>query len=206
MPQLSEALAFVELMQGLGDRLGPIMIQLPPRYSPAALSDLSDFLKAWPYDQAAAALEVRHLDWFSGQPAHDLRALLNNLQLGRVLLDSRPMYDWENEGDIDPQLNSNRRKPKVPLQIEATADFVIVRYIGHPNLARNQDYLSRWVKQVKRWIAEEKQIYFFIHCPMEVHSPAIARAFQQKLEAAGVPVAPLPWLQLTQPPAQLSLF
>ncbi len=206
MAQLPAALSFLELTQGLGSRLGPFMAQLPPRYSPAAIDDLASFLTAWPRQSAPIAVEVRHLDWFQGQAAVQLTALLTRLGVGRVLLDTRPIYAWEAEGDTDPQRQSNRRKPKVPLQPVVTADFAIVRYISHPRLLRNQDYLAGWVNQVNDWLKQGKQVYFFVHCPMEVESPAIARYFQTQLESANVPVPPLLWNQLVKPPDQLTLF
>jgi uncharacterized protein YecE (DUF72 family) len=215
MAHLPAALSFLKLMQGLGagadafgqTRLGPVMAQLPPSYSPAALKDLEDFLTAWPREVAPIALEVRHLGWFQEQPAAELSALLTRLGVGRVLLDTRAMYAWQDEGDVDPQLHSPRRKPRVPLLTVATADFVIVRYISHPHLLRNHDYLLGWVSQVNEWLVQGKQVYFFVHCPMEVASPEIARYFQAALEkSATVPVTPLPWNELAKPPAQLALF
>ncbi len=206
MAHLSAAHAFGELMQGLGDRLGPVMLQLPPRYSPTAFEDLAAFLKAWPRQTTPIAVEVRHLDWFQPPQAERLAALLTRLGVGRVLLDSRMMYAQDSDGDVDPQLHSNRRKPKVPLQPQVTADFAIVRYISHPRLLRNHDYLAQWVSQIHQWLAADKQVYFFVHCPMEIESPRVARYFQEQLEAAGLPVPPLPWNQLVQPPDQLSLF
>lgn len=206
MAHLPAAMAFLERVQGLGHKLGPVMAQLPPTYSPAALADLEKFLTAWPRQAAPLAVEVRHLDWFEAQPADELAALLRQLGVGRVLLDTRTMYDHEREGSVDPQLHSNRRKPKVPLQPVVTADFAIVRYISHPRLLRNQDYLASWVKQVSEWLAAGRQVYFFVHCPMEVESPEIARYFQGQLEQADASVPPLPWNELAQPPDQLALF
>ncbi|MEL7143789.1 MAG: DUF72 domain-containing protein [Cyanobacteria bacterium J06573_11] len=206
MAHLPAALSFCALMQGLGARLGPVMAQLPPSYSPASFNDLQAFLEAWPREAAPISVEVRHLDWWQAAPKARLTALLTRLGVGRVLLDSRTMYAWENEGDVDPQLHSNRRKPNVPLQPEVTADFAIVRYISHPKLMQNQDYLAEWVTLVNRWLREGKQVYFFVHCPREEESPAIARYFQTQLEAANAPVPPLPWMHLAQPPDQLSLF
>ncbi|MEL7331746.1 MAG: DUF72 domain-containing protein [Cyanobacteria bacterium J06560_2] len=206
MAHLPAALSFLKLMQGLGDRLGPIMAQLPPRYSPAALEDLEAFLRAWPRQLAPISVEVRHLDWFKAEQSQRLSALLSELGVGRVLLDSRTMYDHEKDGDADPQRESNRRKPNVPLQPEVTADFAIIRYISHPQLLRNQDYLAEWVPRISEWLTAGKQVYFFVHCPREEASPTVARYFQEQLEASGVAVPPLPWLELAQPPDQLSLF
>lgn len=207
MAHLPAALAFLSLMrQGLGTRLGPIMIQLPPTYSPAAFNDLRNFLEALSKGSVPVAVEVRHLDWFRPHSAARLNALLRELAVGRVLLDSRMMYAHEDEGDIDPQMHSNRRKPKVPLQPQVTSDFAIVRYISHPRILRNQDYLAEWVNRVDEWLRLGKQVYFFVHCPMEVESPKVARHFQTMLEAANVEVPSLPWMHLEQPLEQLSLF
>lgn len=206
MAHLPAALSFLEVMQGLGDRLGPVMAQLPPNYNPAAIQDLENFLTAWPRQAAPISVEVRHLDWFKDNHAAELAELLTRLGVGRVLLDTRPMYAWEEEGDVDPQMRSQRRKPRVPLQPVVTADFAIVRYISHPRLLRNQDYLAGWVAQVSGWLAAGKQVYFFVHCPLEEESPGIARYFQAALEAAAVPVPPLPWNGLAEPPSQLALF
>ncbi|MEL7492844.1 MAG: DUF72 domain-containing protein [Cyanobacteria bacterium J06554_11] len=206
MPHLPEALSFLQLMQGLGRRLGPVMVQLPPSYSPANFRDLAAFLEAWPRRIAPIAVEVRHLDWFKPVNAQRLKQRLTQLGVGRVLLDSRTMYAHEQHGEVDPQLHSNRRKPKVPLQPGVTADFAIVRYISHPKVLRNQDYLSEWVAWVGDWLAAGKQVYFFVHCPMEVESPSVAEYFQERLEAENVPVPPLPWMHLAKPSEQLSLF
>lgn len=205
MSHWPEAIAFLERMQGLGTRLGPILVQLPPSYSPNQGEDLAAFLAQWPHDQAAIAVEVRHLDWFSTEATARLNTLLAQWQAGRVLLDTRPIYDVLDEGHEDPQLASERRKPKVPLQPVVTAPFSLVRYISHPSLSVNQPYINDWVEQISAWLTQGTQIYFFVHCPIEAHSPGIARHIQQCLEGAGVAVPPLPWDTL-ETPTQLSLF
>jgi uncharacterized protein YecE (DUF72 family) len=204
-PHLPAALEFLDLMKGLGARLGPLFAQLPPSYSPAALPDLARFLTDWPRQTAPLAVEVRHLDWFKEPQATQLNALLTRLGVGRVMLDTRPIYDWEDAAE-DPQLQSERRKPQVPLQVVATAPFVLVRYISHPDIRRNQAYLAQWVEQVGQWLATGRQVYFFVHCPLEERSPAIATDFHTQLTAAKVPIPPLPWDAYNNPPEQLSLF
>jgi uncharacterized protein YecE (DUF72 family) len=195
-------LAFLERMQGLETRLGPYFAQLPPTYSPTQLSDLTTFLKAFPYPKARLALEVRHPDWFKKPYASQLNELLSELGVGRVLLDTRPVYDCPD----NPQISSERKKPRLPLQFVATAGFILVRYISHPQLELNQSFLEEWVVQVNAWLKQGKQIYFFVHCPVEVHSPTNARHFQKLLEEQSVEVPSLPWNSLTPPPDQLSLF
>ncbi len=203
--QLPAALDFLTLMQGLGKKLGPIFAQLPPRYSPAFFSDLSHFVAGWPHQASPLAIEVRHLDWFKAPYSEQLNHLLTRFGAGRVLLDTRPIYTWSNPA-ADPQLRSERKKPRVPLLPVTTATFVLVRYISHPELDRNLDFLASWVQQVGEWLAQGLSVYFFVHCPNEARSPNIARYFQAQLEKAGVDVPPLPWSLIKAPPQQLGLF
>jgi uncharacterized protein YecE (DUF72 family) len=201
-PSITGALHFLELMQGLGDRLGPIFAQLPPYYGPQQFGDLLTFLRAWPRNEAPLALEVRHPDWFKESHAASLTEALTQLGVGRVLLDTRPIYD----GPDDPQVGSERRKPKLPLQRTVTAPFSLVRFISHPNREFNRSYLEEWVSNVTQWLQQGTQVYFFIHCPIEEHSPGTARLFQQLLEQHHVTVPPLPWNGIKAKPTQLSLF
>jgi uncharacterized protein YecE (DUF72 family) len=60
---IDKAIGFVDVMRQLGTRLGPMFLQLPPRYSPNLLGDLRTFLSRMPRD-VRLAVEVRHLDWF----------------------------------------------------------------------------------------------------------------------------------------------
>ncbi|MEO0758882.1 MAG: DUF72 domain-containing protein [Cyanobacteria bacterium J06648_16] len=202
MPHLDEVLTFVDLMKGLGDRLGPIFAQLPPSYSPTSFTDLAEFCTSWPHRDVPLAVEVRHLDWFKPDVALRLNALLTRLRVGRVLLDTRLMYAT---GEPDPQFYSERRKPKVPLQPAVTAPFSMVRYIGHPDLPKNEAPLQNWAVQVKDWLAQGTTVYFFVHCPNESVSPAIARRLHTLLTQAGAAIPPLPWDAVTEP-QQLGLF
>ncbi|MBW4518204.1 MAG: DUF72 domain-containing protein [Scytolyngbya sp. HA4215-MV1] len=201
-PSIPAAIKFLELMQGLGEHLGPLFAQLPPGYHPDAWDDLIAFLQAWQETGVPLALEVRHLDWFRAPIADRLNDELRNRGIGRVLLDTRPIYECED----DPQVMSERRKPKLPLRPEATAPFSLVRFISHPNPDANRDYWAEWAERVDEWISQGMEIYFFMHCPDERRSPYHARNFQRLLERQGTIVPSLPWDELDLPPAQLSLF
>ena len=223
---LEDTRAFLARMSPLGSRLGPVFMQLPPSYSPAKFDDLQQFLTAWPTlnpspsagtnsdtDPTTApsgvvplAVEVRHPGWFRPEPAKQLNELLQSLGMGRVLLDTRAIYD----GPDDPQRLSQRKKPKLPLQPVLTAPFTLVRWITHPDRDRNQIYQQEWAKRIARWLAQGVNIYLFVHCPQEIYSPGTARDFQHQLEIEGemqgIAIPPLPWDQLASPPDQLSLF
>ena len=201
-PSIPGALDFLERVGELGDRLGPIFAQLPPSYSPEYAEDLTAFLRVLPAAQIPLALEVRHLDWFKEPHGSQLRGILAQFGVGRVLLDTRGIY---NSSD-DPQVNSQRRKPKLPLQPSVTAGFSLIRFISHPQREVNQSFLEEWAVRLDSWLRQGLQIYFFVHCPIEERSPGTARCFQQLLEQRGANVPPLPWNQVNFFPQQLSLF
>ena len=199
--QIDRSLAFLTTMENLGDRLGPIFAQLPPSYSPDSWQDLEAFLQAWPQDRHPLAVEVRHQDWFKEPNNRKFNNLLTQLKISRVLLDSRPIYNCPD----DPQINSQRRKPKLPLLSEVTANFSIIRFISHPQAELNQSFLREWVGLVQKWLEQGIEVYFFVHCPIEDYSPQTAKEFQKLLEDQGVTIPPLPWNQISSP-QQLSLF
>ncbi len=213
VPWVADSHRFLQILAPLGDRLGPLFIQLPPTYSPDSMADLREFLTRWPRAQHPIAVEVRHLAWFAEPNATRLNQMLTSLGAGRVLLDTRPIYDCIDTPDDDPQIGSERKKPKVPLQPELTAAFTIVRYISHPDLAYTQPYIEAWVPRLRQWLEAGTDIYFFAHCPQEAKSPAVARAVYHQLQQAGADLPDLLWDQIeTQraeedaSSAQLSLF
>jgi uncharacterized protein YecE (DUF72 family) len=205
MPYLPQAFQFLDLMQGLGDRLGGLFLQLPPSYSPANFADLDLFLSSWrSATRVPLFLEVRHLQWFDTRQADRLNQRLTEHAIDRVLLDTRPVYNisvnastnTNHYADDNPQQYSANKKPNVPVQPIVTSNTAFVRYISHPNRDRNTEYFNAWVEQVRVWLHNGKTVYFFVHCPLEENSPQNARYFQELLEQANVPVPPLPWNSL----------
>jgi uncharacterized protein YecE (DUF72 family) len=197
--KLDIALIFLKIMSGLGDNLGLVFAQLPPSYSSQYVNDLQEFLMA--LAQYNIAVEVRHLDWFNSPYQEQLNQMLMKLNVARVLLDTRPIYNCQN----DPQVNSQRRKPNVPLQPIITNNYALVRFISHPLAQYNQTYLEKWAVQVSDWLQKGKTVYFFVHCPLEEKSPTTANYFKNLLEQQGVSIDRI----VTNPtvmPTQLNLF
>ncbi|WP_254721636.1 DUF72 domain-containing protein [Kovacikia minuta] len=77
-----------------------------------------------------------------------------------MLLDSRPIYDVPD----DPQLHSERRKPRLPLQLSLTAPFSLIRYISHPDLEMNRPFVQEWVNHVNDLVAPGNPDLFL--CPL----------------------------------------
>ena len=196
MPHLSEAQRFVDLLRNLGTRLGPMFLQLPPRYSPKLTYDLQKFLEAWPRE-VQLAVEVRHLDWFS-EPHHSaLNTLLHTHDVGRVIIDTRPIRTLSgariDPGTMQVQVEAaQERKPDVPVLPVRTASFAFVRYIGHPDVEANTPLLDEWAEQMAAWLKEGATVYAFCHSPDQTYAPPICRGLYDRV-AARVTVDPLPW-------------
>lgn len=201
-PQLPTAQHFLARLLPLGQKLGSVFLQLPPSYGPSQLTDLLDFFAALAPYPVPLAVEVRHRQWWQPDHLATLQQELGDRQISQVILDTRPIYRC----DDDPQRHSQRRKPDVPVVFHQTASPLIVRFISHPQWQQNETYLAEWQQFLTPRLRQHQDIYFFVHCPTEDHSPFTARRFYHQLQAAGLVSDPLPWDGLTPTPQQLSLF
>jgi uncharacterized protein YecE (DUF72 family) len=202
-PYLPAAQAFIAQMQALGDRLGVLFIQLPPNYALSArFTDLTAFLTGLICRDVSIALEVRHLDWFKSPHREQLNELLHKLGIGRVILDSRPIY----EATTDEKIAFECKKPRVPIELSLTAPFSLIRYISHPILSANQVWLEGWTSQLQSWLQQDTQIYMFVHCPIEARSPINARYLHEIFTQSGIALDPLPPPFIDDAPVQLKLF
>jgi uncharacterized protein YecE (DUF72 family) len=193
---IEKSISFIEVMSQLGSRLGPAFLQLPPRYSPRQLDDLRAFLEAWPQEYQLA-VEVRHLDWFDGQLYEALNKLLFQNNMARVVIDTRPIRDLKGDASIrgsayESLLEARERKPNVPVIPERTADFLFIRYIGHPKMEYNINFLEEWAEYLISQLREGVDAYFFCHSPDNMIAPFLCRELYQRV-ANEVPVPSLPW-------------
>jgi uncharacterized protein YecE (DUF72 family) len=199
-----ETLLFVERMRGLGKRLGPMFLQLPPAFVPVRLRELQAFLDFWPTD-VRLAVEVRHSEFYKEPHASAINALLSQHNVARVMMDTRPIRIGSAEEKR--VLQARERKPDLPLQVSITTDFAFLRYIGHPQMEVNQTFLDTWAKPLGQWIQQGITLYVFCHCPFEVHSPFICPELYRRVQAL-VSIPPLPWQseQSDAKPDQARLF
>jgi len=202
--QIEPTRAFVERMAGLGERLGPFFLQLPPGYRADKIDDLERWIAAWPQEQKLA-VEVRHEDWYESPGEQALMELLERYGAGRVVMDVRPLDAGPLPGaNIDLQA-ARDRKPDVPMHPLRSGGIALIRYIGHPVPELNEPILDEWAERVAQWLSEGTEVYFLCHCPDERRSPALCREFQRRLERlADVPQ--LPWDMLDTGLRQGTLF
>lgn len=193
---IERAREFIRVMSGLGARLGPMFLQLPPRYSPKLFSDLQAFLAVWPSD-VRLAVEVRHLDWFDSPHNESLDQLLADHNMARVTIDTRPIRALDGDkilaGSVyQSLLEARARKPDIPAVPRRTADFVFVRYIGHPQLETNTPFLAEWGSYFVAQLREGADVYVFCHSPENLTAPWICKELHERV-AREISIPPLPW-------------
>ena len=196
MDNVERAREFINIMGQLGTRLGPMFLQLPPRYSPKLLGDLQAFLALWP-TAVRLAVEVRHLDWFDSPHDESLNLLLSEHNMARVTIDTRPIRDLNGDeilvGSVyQSLLEARERKPDVPVVPKRTSDFIFVRYIGHPEIEVNNPYLEEWANYFIPQLQQGADAYMFCHSPNNFAAPWLCRKFYGQVEKE-VNLPPLPW-------------
>ena len=190
------ALEFIRVMKPLVGRLGPIFLQLPPSYAPRMLDDLRLFLEAWP-KAVRLGVEVRHLGWFDEPHNGTLNRLLADHNMARVVIDTRPVRSLDGDqilaGSVyQTLLEARQRKPNVPVIPERTADFVFVRYIGHPQMNINIPLLEEWATYLASEIERGADAYVICHSPDNLTAPWLCRTLHA-LVSKRITIAPLPW-------------
>lgn len=207
---VDRALGFVDIMRGLGIRLGPMFLQLPPRYSPNLLADLKAFLSAWTSD-VRLAVEVRHLDWFDSPHDQALDELLTQHNMARVTIDTRPIRSLHGDerlagSSYESLLEARERKPDVPVVPKRTSDFVFVRYIGHPDMEINRPFIEEWGSYFSAQIRSGADVFMFCHSPDNMIAPYLCRDLHRRV-SADVLIPSLPWDEIKPDiPKQPSLF
>lgn len=191
-----ELLSFVERMRGLGKRLGPMFLQLPPIFAPAHLSQLQAFLDFWPQD-LRLAVEVRHPDYYVKPHEQELNSMLSQYHVARVIMDTRPIR--VGPASEQQMLQARERKPDLPVHIARTADFIFLRYIGHPRMEMNEPFLEQWAPRLAEWYKQGLTLYVFCHCPFEEHSPDICMELYRRINKLE-PLALLPGLSEQEHP------
>lgn len=190
-------------MAPLGPRLGPFFLQLPPHFALRHLPQLETWLAAWP-SAYRISVEVRHADWYTPAGEQQLIDVLSRYHAGHCLMDVRPLDLGDLPGAEVDLARARDHKPHVPMRAFVTGNLALVRYISHPDTARNQTLWDTWQTTITQWLTTGVDVHFFMHCPVETVSPHNARIFYRQLQTRTT-LPPLPWDTLALP-EQATLF
>lgn len=204
----AETRRFFERLAPLGGRLGPFFLQLHQSFDARRLPVLRAFLETLP-GEFSYAVEVRHGDFYDeGRNERALDSLLGERGVDRVIFDTCALF--ASKATDEATLDAKRRKPRSPVRLTATGQRPFVRFVGDPEMARNDAPLQAWAEVVARWLGEGREPYFFTHLPDDVDAPALGRDLQRRLHALAPDKVPPPpaWpCELGPRPAeQLGLF
>ena len=159
---------FFERARELGEKLGPILVQMGPDFQPGELPALVDFLGRVPKD-LRIAIEFRHRGWITD----GVMALLKEHNIALAVTDGR----W-----IPRRLMLN-------LATRPTADFAYIRWMG-PNrdlvdYARVQvdrsHEIDLWSEAIEELSEKVSHVYGYVANTFSGHSPATVRELQQHL-------------------------
>lgn len=155
--------AFLDRIGGLGEKLGPILIQFPSGFKNAERLRLSDFLAGLP-DRNRYAVEFRSKGWFDDETYQLLRDHLVAIV--------------------------NVEHPWMPTTDETTSDFVYIRWqgdrrkvkgdLGRTEKDRSEDN-SRWASRIWEHLQNDLDVYGYISKFYSGHPPTDARQLMQLL-------------------------
>ncbi|WP_251975854.1 DUF72 domain-containing protein [Salinicola avicenniae] len=171
---------FIQRLSPLGDRLGPLMVQLPRDFGQAELPALEQLLTQWPSD-IPCGVEVRHGDFFhKGTAEQRFNRLLISQDANRIMLDVRALF--ATPAGVDNRLaKAQEEKPKVPLHVLSTAVNPVIRFIGHFDDAVNDARFTPWIERLVLWIKQGKTPFLFVHTPDNRLAPELARRCYARL-------------------------
>jgi uncharacterized protein YecE (DUF72 family) len=162
---------FLDRVRQLGSKLGPILLQMGPDFTPEELPALEQFVPTLPGD-VRFALELRQSRWMGADVLPHLLELLTHHGVALAL----------NNGKWIP------RETMLELAGQPTADFLYVRWLGPDreitDYSRLQfdrsEEIGAWAEVLKQ-AANTRDVYGFFNNHFAGHSPTSARALQRLL-------------------------
>jgi len=163
--------AFAERALLLGDKLGPVLVQLGPEFAPEHWDAIAAFLAALPAGPSGPrwAIEFRHHGWVGPR----LLELLAKHRVALALVEGR----------------MRGREQMIDLAIHPTADFAYVRWMGTGGGRKIEDFsrvqvnrdreLSTWAVALAALAARVTAVYGYFSNHFQGHAPATVREMQR---------------------------
>ncbi len=170
---------FLTAIEPLKPCLGPFLVQFPAW---AGAQHIDRFAPVFEIlaSVGECVIEVRHPTFF--QDPTLLEPVLNQYRFGRVMLDSRALYQGDlSHPDIQKAIHE---KPDVAVLETIYNDLAFVRLILHPDGVSNLRWMNEWVERTVTMMRQGYDVYMFIHCPNNQHCPPFALSFHRALQTA----------------------
>lgn len=199
-PGYADLRLFFDRLEPLDGSLGPFLVQLPASFGPESLGELERLAERLPR-RHRYVVELRHPAFFDAPER--LEPLLDEFGFGRVMLDSRPIYEGDRQ---HPEvLDALHEKPDVPVLDTVYGGIAFIRLILHPETASNDPWLDEWAARCAAYLAAGYETFMMIHCPNNQHCPALAESFHGRLRRRLEPER-LPSLPAWPVPQQATLL
>jgi uncharacterized protein YecE (DUF72 family) len=140
---------FIGTVSELGDKLGPILVQLPEDFRRSEQESLEAFVATLP-QQVQFAVEFRHGSWIKDTTF----TLLEQSQVAWVIVDA----------------------PFLPCVPRVTASFAYVRWHGRPGYQTRRQMdpvaaLRRWVPILHQLEQQAQRVYGYVHNQFSGYAP-----------------------------------
>jgi uncharacterized protein YecE (DUF72 family) len=153
---------FADTLLGLGEKLGPTFLQLPPTFTADKLPILADFLAVFA-EKLPLAIEVRHESWF--EDAANFAALSELLQQHNTVF---VMTDVAGRRDV--------------LHSRLTAPVAMLRFVGNGLHPTDYTRADAWVTRISDWVAQGlHELYLFAHEPDNLLALEMGQYFAQAI-------------------------
>ncbi|AXR05946.1 DUF72 domain-containing protein [Salinimonas sediminis] len=174
LPLLDRQIALFSLLE---HKLGAVLLQLPAQFDPSQLSQLGRLLD-YLNDRWPIAVEVRHPAFFAkGREEQQLNRLLLEAGANRMIMDTRALFSGPSDSPLTGEVRL--KKPRVPVNVIATAEHPVVRFVGSNDEQTNRSKLQPWVHKCHQWRQQGKTPYLFLHRPDNKDAPWLAQLFVQ---------------------------
>lgn len=135
--------AFLDSIAHAGDRLGPILLQMPENFGPEHVDRLAAFASLVPKGWKLA-VEMRHPGWMGPGTLRTYLELLARHGFAAVITDAPARRDMVHMG--------------------VTAPFTFVRFVSSGMEERDAHRLEEWVERLAQWRKNGlHEAYFFVH-------------------------------------------
>jgi len=146
---------FLGSMDGFGENLGTIFLQLPPNFGPKNFPDVERYIRSFPKNYSLA-VEFRHPEWFKpSNVVEETFHLLKEEGVASVITDAAGRRDV--------------------LHQRLTSPLAFIRFVGNSLHPTDYSRVDDWIQRCKLWLDDGLHtLYFFMHHHDERYSPELS--------------------------------